>query len=318
MKNEAARDAGEPQAAAVPRVSVVVTCYNYGRFLRQAVASALAQTSGELEVIIVDDGSTDDTPNIASTLAGEPRVRYVRQANAGQAAAKNRGIAEARGELVAFLDADDAWAPEKLARQLPLLDNPAVGVVYSDRQRMNEEGRPAFTPRFHGHGSPRRGRITRHLLFDNFIPFSSSVARRQALLQAGGFKEDLAMAIDWDLWLRVSLDWEFDYVAAPLLHYRAGHADQMSRKLDIRHACCDRIFETFVRDHADALEPRDIRRARAYTHRIRALPFERSDPRRAIRGYLRSLRLDPFVRWPYGGLLRALFALRGGGAAAGR
>jgi len=295
---------------ASPLVSIVITCFNYGRFLRSAVASALSQTYHPIEAIIVDDGSTDDTPEIAATWSEDPRVRYVRQQNSGQAAAKNRGIQMANGDLIAFLDADDAWAPEKLARQVPLFRNPAVGVVSSGRKRIDEAGHHAPSPPIKGRNQPRCGRITSHLLFDNVIPFSSSVARREVLRRVGGFREELAMAIDWDLWLRVSVEWEFDFVAEPLMYYRVGHADQMSRNLEVRFACCDRIFEEFVREHAGRLRPLDVQRARAYTLRVRARRLERMDPRRALRGYLQSLRLDPFAMGAYTGVLRALLATR--------
>jgi glycosyltransferase involved in cell wall biosynthesis len=127
-------------AAAVPEdlVSVVIATYNMGHYLREAVESVLTQTYPNVEVQIVDDGSTDETPQIIQQWVGNPRVRSCRQVNAGQASAKNRAVELSRGRFVAFLDADDAWNPDKLAQQMPLFrGRPELGIVYSDYQCMD-------------------------------------------------------------------------------------------------------------------------------------------------------------------------------------
>ncbi len=159
------------------KVSVVVTCYNYGRFLAGAVESALNQTYRNLDIVVVDDGSTDDTPVVMQRFADNPRVRYIRQENRGQAAAKNTGIRESNGPLVAFLDADDAWEPEKIARQVPMFRRAEVGVVYSGVSMMDEDGGQVPFEGFTGFLRARSGRITEHFVFDNVVPFSSSVVR---------------------------------------------------------------------------------------------------------------------------------------------
>src|SRR5687767_5351505 len=109
-----------------PRVSVVLTCYNYARYLPEAVESVLSQTVDDFELIIVNDGSTDRTAEVAGRFLTDARVRYIYQENGGQAKAKNRGIREARGAFIAFLDADDVWSGDKLERQLPLFRDARV------------------------------------------------------------------------------------------------------------------------------------------------------------------------------------------------
>jgi glycosyltransferase involved in cell wall biosynthesis len=114
-----------------PQISAVVACYNYGQYLDGCLRSIIDQTYCDWEVVVVDDGSTDDTPQVMERFAGVPNLRYVRRENGGNAIAKNTGIRESHGEFIAFLDADDLWEREKLAKQIRLFDNPRVGVVYS-------------------------------------------------------------------------------------------------------------------------------------------------------------------------------------------
>src|SRR5262245_55106442 len=121
-----------------PAVSVVVATQNYGQYLAGAVQSVLDQSWRDLEIIVVDDGSTDNTSEVVRPFLCDPRVRYHRTDGLGQSRAKNLGIQLARAPLVAFLDGDDEWLPDKLERQLPLFDVAAVGVVYSLRKLMDE------------------------------------------------------------------------------------------------------------------------------------------------------------------------------------
>ena len=122
------------------QTSVIIPTYNYGRFLREAIESVFAQTVSDFEVIVVDDGSTDDTPEILASIS-DPRLRSFRISNSGSSVARNRGMQEASGEFIAFLDADDRWRPRKLELQLSILmSEPSVGVVFTDFVRFNEDG----------------------------------------------------------------------------------------------------------------------------------------------------------------------------------
>lgn len=289
-----------------PRVSVVITCYNYARFLPDAVESALGQTFSDLEVVLVDDGSTDDTPQVAARWRHEPRLRYVRQENAGQAAAKNRGIRLAQGSLVAFLDADDRWDPSKLARQVPHFARADVGVVYSRGLHLDATGNTRMPKNPGRTRMPRAGKITTFLLHDNMIPFSSAVVRRDLLQQIGGFDESLAMAIDWDLWLRLSLICEFAWVEERLLHYRVGHGDQMSRQALVRTECCEKILADFLARHGAELPRAEVRSALAYSYLGRGKVYLGHQPRRALGYFLRSIALQPGRGAAWLGLLHAM------------
>ena len=174
-------------------VSVVIATYNMGHYLPQAVQSVLGQSYANLDLQIVDDGSTDDTPSMLRRWDGHPRVRIHSQANAGKARAMNQGVALSGGSFIAFLDADDLWLPEKLARQMPLFAaRSAVGVVYSDYERMDGEGAPL--PK--GPTQLHRGRVSGALLIENFVPYSTGVVRRECFERIGGFDETIRMGLD--------------------------------------------------------------------------------------------------------------------------
>ena len=123
-----------------PVISVIIPAYNYGRYLRECLDSVFAQTFRDIEIIAVDDGSTDDTPAILESIS-EPRLKHFRIANSGISGARNVGQSHAQGEFIAFLDADDRWRPQKLETELNLMRaEPSVGVVFSDFVRFNEHG----------------------------------------------------------------------------------------------------------------------------------------------------------------------------------
>lgn len=195
-----------------PRISVVIPTYNRAGFLEKAVASVRNQSHPCDEIVIVDDGSTDDTPSAVAALGAG--VRYVHQPNAGPSAARNRGMREAQGDLVAFLDTDDRWLPTKIERQLALLAaRPDVAIVVTDEAMELGDGRLLHTSNFAHHGIDRLLPITadgvvpdapRRLLKTNFISTSTVLARRDLLVSLGGFDTRLRYGEDLELWLRVA------------------------------------------------------------------------------------------------------------------
>jgi glycosyltransferase involved in cell wall biosynthesis len=266
----------------------------------------LGQTYREVELHLVDDGSTDGTEEVVRRWADDPRFHYIRQAHAGQAAARNLGVRQSRGEYLAFLDADDCWHPAKLAKQIERFADPAVGVVYSRARYIDARGTEIDFRPSGDYLRPRRGAVMHWLVFDNFVPFSSSLVRRRCVEQVGGLDESLAMADDWDLWLRLSVDNRFDYVDEPLLYYRMGHTGQLSQRMELRLQCCDRIFDRFLRANAGRIPERTVRRARAYICANRGRYFEDVDRWRALRYYSRSIRHEPVQLPAYKGLVRCV------------
>jgi len=178
-----------------PTVSVVIAAYNAERWIAEAIQRVLGQDYPVLEVIVVDDGSTDATREAIAPFR-EP-VRYVFQENAGSAAARNHGIRLARGELVAFLDADDRWLPGKLAAQV----DPDCGWCYTDAWLVDASTQSKKV-RLSQLAAIPEGWVLEALLLSNFVPFSSALVRREALDAVGGFREgpDRRISEAWEVW----------------------------------------------------------------------------------------------------------------------
>lgn len=208
-------------------VSVIIPTYNRASTICAAIDSALAQTYSAVEVIVIDDGSTDHTHQLLQSYQQDRKIVYLRQDNGGAAAARNRGIGLARGEFIAFLDADDRWSPEKLTKQLPLFENQFVALVYSDMQFVGK--RAGLYAQILRNGY-QRGGVLPALIQENFVPTSSVVVRSAALRTAGFFLDDrrrVPIGEDYYLWLHVAVVGQFDYVSEPLVEY-CIHEGQLS------------------------------------------------------------------------------------------
>ena len=204
-------------------VSVVIPTFNRAHLIEQALDSVLNQTFRDVEVIVVDDGSTDDTDAVLDRYAG--RLRVLHQDNQGPSAARNHGMATARGTYIALQDSDDLWVPDKLADQVRFLDaHPEVGFVFGDLRRFGAEG-TVYESLFSR--LPRFARLPRtaacpgwfvvgddfytYLLEETPIFGQTAVFRRAVLDQAGGFDESICLSEDWDLWLRMARVTRFAY-----------------------------------------------------------------------------------------------------------
>jgi len=222
------RIAARPLGSLVPKISVIIPAYNSEVFLARALRSVEAQTFRDFEIVLVDDGSTDGTAEIARSFES---VRYFHQPNQLQAVARNRGLAEARGELIAFLDADDEWLPEKLERQLAFMDERQSRISYSDCYYV----RGGKSVRYSKLAPPYDGQIIEPLIEQwldyCFIAMNSVIAEKSLLEQVGGFDEVAPFRAheDYGLWLRIALTkTPFDYLDLPLATYYRGHVSESS------------------------------------------------------------------------------------------
>lgn len=218
-------------------VSVVIPTYNLARFLPEAVASARAQVWPDLEIIVVDDGSTDDTPEVLERLAREGELRCIRQENAGASAARNRGIHEARKSWVAFLDADDFWLAGKLEAQFEALEGkPSAAFSYTDERKRFVDGTEADHP-----CRAKERPLLPQMLAGNMFATPTMLVRRDCFDTVGLFDTRLRTGEDWDMWMRLAAHFECVRVARPLTTVRM--AGRVKFPLPVMERCTLLVLE---------------------------------------------------------------------------
>jgi glycosyltransferase involved in cell wall biosynthesis len=229
-------------------VSVVIPVYNRGARLRATIDSVLTQTIFDCcEIILVNDGSTDETRQILEYSYGQhSQIKIIHQSNSGVAEARNRGLKEACGEYVAFLDHDDIWLPEKLELQLEAFrGRPKTGVVYCCWIEVNETGVLVADDQQlirSSHWQPKTGRVFNDLIPRNLIvSMSVPLIRTRLVREIGGFDPKTAPSDDWDLWLRLARCCEFGYVPCELVIY-VRHGSQQSNDSIIMWRSMQRVL----------------------------------------------------------------------------
>jgi GT2 family glycosyltransferase len=206
-----------------PRVSVIIPTYNRGWIIREAIDSVMVQDYRDFELIVVDDGSTDNTPDILDSFRDE--IRVLRQENQGVSAARNRGLATASGRFIAFLDSDDLWLPQKLLRQVEFFNkNPDAQICQTEETWIRKGVRVNPKKR---HKKPR-GMIFEPSLALCLVSPSAVMIRASLFEKVGGFDETLPACEDYDLWLRISSRYPVYLIDTPLIIKRGGHNDQLS------------------------------------------------------------------------------------------
>jgi len=207
-----------------PLVSVIIPTYNRKAMLRDAVASVLAQSYRDFELIVVDDGSTDGTADDLRAHRGA-RVRVIVQPHGGVAAARNSGVRRSRGEYIAFLDSDDLWLPPKLERQMNFMRMSAERQIAQTEEIWIRNGVRVNPMKKH---RKRSGDVFRASLELCLVSPSAVLMTRELFQTVGGFDESLPVCEDYDLWLRIARSHHIDLLAEPLVVKRGGHADQLS------------------------------------------------------------------------------------------
>lgn len=209
----------------MPKLSVVIPTYNRAALISRALDSVLAQSRQADEILVVDDGSTDNTMDVISDRY--PRISLLRQENKGVSAARNLGIRHAKGEWIALLDSDDEWKPDKLEKQLQILkDNPDYRICHSNETWIRHGIRVNPMKKHRKYG----GHIFRHCLPLCVISPSSVVIHRTVFDDIGYFDESLPACEDYDLWLRICSRYPVLYLDEELITKYGGHTDQLSHK----------------------------------------------------------------------------------------
>ncbi len=268
----------------MPRVSVIIPSYNCASYLGRAIDSARAQTYKDCEILIVDDGSTDNTKDVAMQYGR--KVTYLYQQNRGVSAARNHAISKSSGELLAYLDADDMWYPEKLERQVAFLDaHQDCGMVHSEMSVINEQDEILHV-RFYEETkrSVPQGHCIQQLLMRCHIQPLTVVERRRSFDRVGGFDERLLVAEDYLHWIMIAAEGQaVGYLAEPLGKYRWRTGSLIGNKLQLLEQYV-RLFDILL--HEKLIASRhgakcvDILRSRSYLVQRELAYLDRIDGRR--------------------------------------
>ncbi|WP_319423430.1 glycosyltransferase family 2 protein [Pleurocapsa sp. FMAR1] len=227
----------------MPQVTIVIPAYNSLSYLPATLESVFQQTFTDFEVIVVNDGSTDETEKYVSSL-NDPRLKLINQTNQGLSGARNTGITNAQGEYIAFLDADDLWKPTKLAKQVRCLEERSeVGLVYTWTALADQNCKP--TGRLIV--SDAEGDVSEQLLTElNFIGCGSTpLIRQECFEMVGLFDVELAATEDWDMWLRIATSYHFAVIKEPLVFYRANPTSLSKSHLLMWEFSCKVIEKAF-------------------------------------------------------------------------
>jgi len=208
-----------------PQVSVIIPTYNRGRVIKEAIDSVLAQDYTEFELIVVDDGSTDHTSDVLDSYRNV--IKVLSQKNRGVSAARNRGIAEASGKFIAFLDSDDLWLPHKLSTQVEFFNKTPDALICQTEEVWIRNGLRVNPKKRHKKPS---GMIFKLSLELCLVSPSAVMIKRSLFDRVGEFDETLPACEDYDLWLRISSRFPIYLIDTPLIIKRGGHDDQLSSR----------------------------------------------------------------------------------------
>jgi glycosyltransferase involved in cell wall biosynthesis len=276
------------------KVSVLMPSFNYARYLPAAIDSVLSQSYANLELIITDDCSTDESREIVEhwRRLDNRIVPVLHEVNHGLARARNSGLAVSSGGFVALCDADDVWLPEKLKTQMECFHaHPELGVVHSDSAIIDGEGRltgQRFSSLLHRKGQITSGNLFEVLCERNFLCVPTVILRREAIEYAGGFEENLRSLEDWVCWTKVSRKYPFDYVADTLVQYRIHGAGLSSNP---KGMASNRVkaFRFLLDSFSDI--PAQLRSKMLYSLGVSHL--ETSESQDAFRAFAGSIRANP-------------------------
>jgi glycosyltransferase involved in cell wall biosynthesis len=277
----------------MPRVSVIVPAYNAAAYLPYAIDSVIVQTYPSWEIVIVNDGSTDNTSAVVASY--QPRLQdqlqYIDQPNRGLSAARNTGIRAARGEFIAMLDADDVWLPHRLARGVPVLDaDPETGLVHAKVVRIDVHG--SITGQLRVEPQYLSGRIARNIYTRRAHLICPTVMFRKSCLDAAGwFDEAMNATEDRDLWFRIALRYKVAFIDEVLAHYRLSPTSitaNLERLLDGQLYFAAKHYKSGAATRLDYL------RASGNIHReLGDSLFRRGAVTESIGSYLRAVSYNP-------------------------
>lgn len=278
----------------LPLVSIILPAYNCAAFLPHSIGSILAQTYNSYEIIVIDDGSTDNTKEVLEPFS--QRIKYIQfEQNRGLPIARNAGIRSAQGKYIAFIDADDLWLPEKLQTDVGYFQqHPEVSMVFSKHINIDDRGCEL-------NGSTKKqlpsGNIFIQLFYEqNFIISSSVVVRKEVFETTGLFDEQLVNCQDWDMWLRIAFHFKVAGINTPLVKYRHNpHSLSKNRNnvLKYQKIVIDKIYNKFKNSENSITEKLYKKRLASHYAKIGRHYLRIGDKKRANENFGLSLKNDP-------------------------
>ncbi len=283
-----------------PLVSIILPTYNGEQYIAETLKSVINQSYSNFEVLVINDGSTDNTLSLLENI--DPRIKVISKKNGGIANARNKGLANVSGQYVAFLDHDDIWHPKKLALQVDyLLNNDDIAVVYSDFTRWEGGEANAFYDKAieYSINDKYSGWIYQELVMTNHVLFSTALFRKAVFDDVGVFNETLKIADDWDMAIRISRKYQFLQIVPSLVLYRV-HPLQTSRKVvaeDYESNCRQSIIDRYGLVGPDGTRVDEIELNRRFFRSLFChayMNFRGGDPGIAARYFVKSLYRKPY------------------------
>lgn len=287
-----------------PLITVITPTYNRAQFILDAVQSVVDQDYGNIQHIIVDDGSSDNTKDLINKFIDDDVLEYYHQRNQGQSTARNVALSKAKGEYVCFLDSDNVWLPGKLREQVNYLTHhPDIDIVYGDKITIDEQGEEINRfnmTRYSGYIAPQ-------MLKDNCVSMNTAMVRRRCFDELGVMSGKRKVADDYDLWLRFSSKYKFFYIPKYFAKYRVMK-DQISSDKRSRFETNEQIIHDFLREFPDVVTSRQARDGLSTFYARKARYYASSGNRNtAFRSIFRSLRYKPFGSAAWRGFVRVFF-----------
>ncbi len=291
----------------MPKVSVLLTCFNHIAFLPEALDSIRLQTFSDFEIIAIDDGSTDGTRDWLNENAKDC-ILIFNEENLGTYGSLNRALSQASGEFIAILNDDDVWLPDKLSRQIELFEaNDKIGLIHTDGHFIDGEGLEIEgSPLGFDFPKTETGNVLQALLYQNKIIASASLIRKECFDRLGGFNDAYFGSGDWEMWLRIAEEYVVGYVSEELTKYRV-HGANASHKLD-RIWQDDQRLREWIRTRYDTyrtkgFDPSELTKAIAHNEACLGTIYTlNGSPSKGRSAYSSSIRLAPlrfksYLRW---------------------
>ncbi len=286
----------------MPDISVILPTYNRSSTISRSIESVLSQTYKDFEFIVVDDFSTDDTHCVVENYSSE--IKYIRhETNRGAAAARNTGIKNSSGEYIAFIDSDDEWHPEKLERQIEIFSESSsdVGVVYTGFYKCSDNKREL------GNIPTKRGYIYEDQLMKDWVnPTSTTMVRSACFESVGGFNPELNARQDYELWIRIARNYQFEYIKEPLVTMYVGNENRITGNVEVRMNAHKQVLDS-IEEEIRSLSWKKRQRCFASQYFSMGRYLQKNQSYSESSSYfIRSLKHNPLKWKTYGALFLSL------------